>query len=550
VGQILRTNLIGGILRHLPIINRADVQVRIERRRQLARSAIRKSFRRPPRWLYPSGVEREYARFLVSYVDKIYQRVSSVLLPALPGLVQQANVMKPVTDSYDDNIHDLINALSIQIDQTLPPDWRATTLNIGQRVSSWNNAQWQKTLKLVMGVNTLNYEPWLMDDLKSFSRTNVELIKSIKDKSLTDIEVMAQSAVRSGLRHEVIAKQIQTQYGSTRARARLIARDQVSKLNGQLTEVRQKDLGISEYVWRTTGDGRVRSSHAIMDGKRCRWGDPTVYSDDGGKTWKKRTSIGGVLKHPGQDYQCRCWAEAVFDQIQAESDKIKNISRSTPEPEPELIKGIQPQTEYIDFSDMITGSGGLPSKASPKLKQAWKEIKDAESDLKLTATRDQISAVRNYSNQGDSLMNGFLRGNITEVSDDVQTDINLVNGLLEENRLKSDVVVYRGVDGWAAFDKLADGSVINEKGFLSTSLDKKQAIYFIDPSINSNMNNPILMKLYVPKGSPAGFIKQMSIHFTEYELLIHSGSKYRIIKRYPVTHKKLKFTLVEAVLEE
>lgn len=40
----------------------------------------------------------------------------------------------------------------------------------------------------------------------------------------------------------------------------------------------------------------------------CKYSDPTVYSDDGGKTWKKRSTIGAFIGKPGEDYQCRCLA--------------------------------------------------------------------------------------------------------------------------------------------------------------------------------------------------------------------------------------------------
>ena len=51
---------------------------------------------------------------------------------------------------------------------------------------------------------------------------------------------------------------------------------------------------------------RVRESHRALNGKLCRWDDDTVYSEDGGKTWKSRAAIGGYIGHPGADYQCRC----------------------------------------------------------------------------------------------------------------------------------------------------------------------------------------------------------------------------------------------------
>jgi len=37
-----------------------------------------------------------------------------------------------------------------------------------------------------------------------------------------------------------------------------------------------------------------------MEGIVCKWADPTVYSDYGGKTWKKRTKDMPKV-HPGEE---------------------------------------------------------------------------------------------------------------------------------------------------------------------------------------------------------------------------------------------------------
>jgi hypothetical protein len=70
---------------------------------------------------------------------------------------------------------------------------------------------------------------------------------------------------------------------------------------------RMEDTGLKLYVWSTCGDERVRPSHALMDGKLCKWADPTVYSSNGGKAWKSRPK-GAVLGHPGEEDGCRCTA--------------------------------------------------------------------------------------------------------------------------------------------------------------------------------------------------------------------------------------------------
>jgi len=123
-----------------------------------------------------------------------------------------------------------------------------------------------------------------------------------------------------------LLEQIQHIGGVSKNRAKLIARDQTAKLNGALNRARQQSIGVEEYTWKTVRDQRVvgnpsglyptgskaHSNHHIMEGLRCRWDDASVYSDDGGKTWKQRT--GEMPKnHPKDDIQCRCHAAPIID---------------------------------------------------------------------------------------------------------------------------------------------------------------------------------------------------------------------------------------------
>jgi SPP1 gp7 family putative phage head morphogenesis protein len=71
----------------------------------------------------------------------------------------------------------------------------------------------------------------------------------------------------------------------------------VAKLNGKLTESRQRDIGVEGYIWRTVGDERVRETHESVDGDYYSWDNPPSETDGNA---------------PGEDYQCRCWAEPVL----------------------------------------------------------------------------------------------------------------------------------------------------------------------------------------------------------------------------------------------
>ena len=118
---------------------------------------------------------------------------------------------------------------------------------------------------------------------------------------------MIFNGFRQGKRAEEIAKDIfgagKNELGkvsrlkAAQNRANLIARDQINKLNGQVNAIRQQNVGITHYIWRTADDDRVRPTHNARDDKKFAWDKPP---SDG---------------HPGEPINCRCYAEPVFDNL-------------------------------------------------------------------------------------------------------------------------------------------------------------------------------------------------------------------------------------------
>lgn len=129
---------------------------------------------------------------------------------------------------------------------------------------------------------------------QAWAAENVALIESIPAQFFAEIETTVKDAVQSGRLTRDVMKDLQGRYGVSKSRAELIARDQIGKLNGQLTEQRQTSLGITEYIWSTSKDRRVRDMHADLEGTVQRWDDPPVTNENGDRN------------HPGGDYQCRC----------------------------------------------------------------------------------------------------------------------------------------------------------------------------------------------------------------------------------------------------
>lgn len=111
----------------------------------------------------------------------------------------------------------------------------------------------------------------------------------------------------AGKRAETIAEEIQQMFpGSSKARAALIARTEVSKVSTALTRARSEDIGIKWYVWRTSNDARVRSSHNIMSHVLIPWGSPPSP-----ERLDNLRSVGHY--HAGEIWNCRCYCEPVIE---------------------------------------------------------------------------------------------------------------------------------------------------------------------------------------------------------------------------------------------
>ena len=207
-----------------------------------------------------------------------------------------------------------------------------------------NAQQWKKQTTSVLGLSFENsVGDWWPDLRDRWADRNYDLIKNLARDYIGRINDLTERAVTNGWGLRDLTDQIQgIGAGISDRRARVIARDQVGKLNGQLTQAQQTEAGIEMYLWDTAGDERVRGrpggkypdampSHWIMQGKLCRWDDAGVYSEDGGKTWIPRTSD-MPDGHPGDDIQCRCTAIPYFADLVGIIDQGIDGEREAPPP--------------------------------------------------------------------------------------------------------------------------------------------------------------------------------------------------------------------------
>lgn len=263
--------------------------------------------------VYPFGVEREYDRLARQYMMLLKNAIEEEL-PALKELI-----MLERGTWRRDGIIDVLAFVEKVFDRIQKKfTEKEHGFGLRRKLESFANLtrkltvkEWKKAVSKTLGINIL--EDYYMGDFyqKMIDRwvdENVSLIKSIPTETLGDMRKIIKKGFLGGKSTTSIMKEIEHSYKIEKCRARLIARDQIGKLNADVTEAQQRDAGIEEYIWDDCGDNRVRKCHKELNGQRFRWDDPP-------EMWyetKKGRVMTGRRCHPGQDYRCRCRAKPVF----------------------------------------------------------------------------------------------------------------------------------------------------------------------------------------------------------------------------------------------
>ncbi|WP_225570651.1 phage head morphogenesis protein [Pseudomonas sp. Y24-6] len=187
----------------------------------------------------------------------------------------------------------------------------ATTIS---RAEADNAEDFRDSINNAVGVDfqLITKPKGMVDYLEASTAENVNLIKSIPAEYFSKVETIVLGGMKDGLAPTTIAKQIQEETGASARRAKLIARDQVSQLNSDLTRQRQTAAGLVFYKAVDAADQRVSGNPGgkYPNAKISCWGiarqdigyGPGVYKIADGASWGGKTGL-----HPGKHHVlCRC----------------------------------------------------------------------------------------------------------------------------------------------------------------------------------------------------------------------------------------------------
>ncbi len=117
------------------------------------------------------------------------------------------------------------------------------------------------------------------ETLRELMNTQVTLITSIPREAAQRVHEIAIGNVYTGDRPDKLVQEILKSGEVAESRARTIARTETSRAASNLLQARAEHVGSEGYIWRTSHDLDVRSSHRKMEGRYVRWGQPPTSRD-------------------------------------------------------------------------------------------------------------------------------------------------------------------------------------------------------------------------------------------------------------------------------
>jgi SPP1 gp7 family putative phage head morphogenesis protein len=240
-------------------------------------------------------VERRYVRGLRALADAVAKEYERRLFPLLGEMTTDAR--------EGETLRNVLDVLSVEIQialfRSVGPLFDRMARDIvvangkgqalmGLRVSSLRGATRAVT----------NTAEGIQADIAAARNRNIELVENAHRVYAQQVRDIFDDHENYGLRVEDLKAMLLQRGDVAESRAELIARDQTLKLNGQITATRQMRAGVERYTWSTSQDERVREAHAELEGQTFSWSGPPEVG------------------HPGQDFQCRCVAVPVVEELE------------------------------------------------------------------------------------------------------------------------------------------------------------------------------------------------------------------------------------------
>ena len=201
---------------------------------------------------------------------------------------------------FKNHVEDYAPAQASRILSEMQDKWAKKIEPIADRISeNWLNAindrQKKKSMEVLrkalgVDISAIFEDPLIQQGLENMRFEAAYLIKTIPYDNIGKVAERVYQYYRGESMPEgrTLTQQLAEEFKIKYERAKVIARDQTNKMNGNLTQIRQTSYGIEEYIWRTARDqrvvgnpagfypkgNRVHGNHWEREGHLYRWDEP------------------------------------------------------------------------------------------------------------------------------------------------------------------------------------------------------------------------------------------------------------------------------------
>jgi SPP1 gp7 family putative phage head morphogenesis protein len=242
---------------------------------------------------------------LQAYYRKRLQGMIEAMADSIAWWVSQAYRRKPPVMAQDETPADALRRVIRKLERRWTRNFDELARKLSPQFVARNgrlsDRQFMEHLKKAGFSIEFQMTPAMRDIARATVAENVSLIRSIPRQHFTQVEGMVMRSVQAGRDLGTLSQDLQHQFGVTKRRAALIARDQNNKATSSFNRARQQELGIEEAIWRHSHAGKTpRPTHVDMDGKVYKVDEGMWDEDEGRYVW------------PGQLIGCRCTSKSLI----------------------------------------------------------------------------------------------------------------------------------------------------------------------------------------------------------------------------------------------
>lgn len=193
---------------------------------------------------YPKQVEDAHERIASDYMDLLNKAINRHI-PKMRYVRLDAMQMQPISRRT-------INRIRRDFERSARTFGLEDKIRrIARRSLAFTTSEWKKAVGETLSVDLMQdyyMGGFFANQLDRWVNRNIRLIKSVPQTQLTNMDAILREGYLLGKLTREIAKELKQSFGIEKRKVQFWARDQLSKLNGQVTAAQQRDAGITEYV--------------------------------------------------------------------------------------------------------------------------------------------------------------------------------------------------------------------------------------------------------------------------------------------------------------